>query len=316
MHWRSGAHVRRDGEAPVEAPPPRLPVPAAGPLGRARTFLEMIRFSHTVFALPFALTAMLLPRRGLPGGREAAWILAAMIGARTAAMAFNRLADQALDARNPRTAGRALPAGTLSRAWVGGALLLSIGLFVLAAASLNRLCLLLAGPTLVVLLGYSLTKRFTVLCHFALGLALGISPVGAYLGVAGAFDAGSVAAAVLGGAVVLWVAGFDVIYACQDLDHDRAEGLRSIPAALGIPRALGIARALHAAAAGALFAFGVLAGLGAPFFVAMGAVAALLLVEHRLVRPGDLSRMDLAFFRINAGVAILVLAGTAASLYL
>lgn len=284
--------------------------------GRLRTFLSMIRFSHTLFALPFALTGMLLPRRGLPEGRAVAWILVAMVGARTAAMTFNRLADHRLDATNPRTAGRALPAGRLSRGWTAGALVLSIGLFVLAAASLNRLCLLLAGPTLVVLLGYSLTKRFTALCHFALGLALGISPVGAYLGVAGAFDEGSLAAAVLGGAVVLWVAGFDVIYACQDVDHDRAEGLRSIPAALGIPRALGVARALHAATAGALFAFGVLAGLGAPFFVAMGVVVALLLVEHRLVRPGDLSRMETAFFRINAGVAIVVLAGTAASLYL
>jgi 4-hydroxybenzoate polyprenyltransferase len=276
----------------------------------------MIRFSHTLFALPFALTGMLLPRRGMPDGRAIGWILAAMVGARTAAMAFNRLADQALDARNPRTAGRALPAGILSRGFVAGALVLASGLFLFAAWSLGPLCFRLAFPTLVVLLGYSLTKRFTALSHFALGLALGISPLGAYLGVAGRFDEGFLAAAVLGGAVVLWVAGFDVIYACQDLDHDRAEGLRSIPAALGISRALGVARALHAMAVGALFAFGVLAALGAPFFVAMGPVVALLLMEHRLVRPGDLSRLDFAFFQINAGVAILVLAGTVASLYL
>ena len=163
---------------------------AAAP-SRLRTFLEMIRFSHTLFALPFALTGMLLPRRGLPETRTILWILAAMVGARTAAMTFNRLADHHLDARNPRTAERALPAGTLSRGFVAGALVLSCALFLFAAWSLNPLCFKLAFPTLAVVLGYSLTKRFTSSCHFALGIALGISPLGAYLGVTGSSTRGS-----------------------------------------------------------------------------------------------------------------------------
>jgi 4-hydroxybenzoate polyprenyltransferase len=281
-----------------------------------RTFLEMIRFSHTVFALPFALTGMLLPRRGLPDARTLLWILAAMVGARTAAMTFNRLADHHFDARNPRTAGRALPAGTLSRGFAAGALLLSIALFLLAAWSLNRLCFLLAGPTLVVLLGYSLTKRFTALSHFALGLALGISPVGAYLGVTGRFDEGSAAAVALGLAVLFWLPGFDVIYACQDVESDRALGLHSIPARVGVSAALKWAAAFHAVTVGCLFAFGALAGLGLWYFTAAGAVTALLLLEHRVVRPDDLSRVNLAFFQINAAISILVLAGTAMDLYL
>ena len=284
--------------------------------GRVRSFLEMIRFSHTLFALPFALTGMLLPRRGLPEGRSILWILAAMVGARTAAMTFNRLADHHLDGRNPRTAGRALPAGILSRSFVVVALLLSIALFLGAAASLNRLCLILAGPTLVILLGYSMTKRFTSLCHFALGLALGLSPLGAYLGVTGAFDSGFAAAAVLAGAVTLWVAGFDIIYACQDVEADRALGLHSIPASMGIAPALRMAMVLHAMTVGLLFAFGVMAHLGAAYFVAMGPVVALIFMEHRVVRPDDLARVNIAFFNINAAVAVLVLAGTAAALFL
>jgi 4-hydroxybenzoate polyprenyltransferase len=276
----------------------------------------MVKFPHTLFALPFALAAMLLPRRGLPDGATIGWILAAMVGARTAAMSFNRLADHRLDARNPRTAGRELPSGRLSRGFVAGALALSAGLFLLAAARLNRLCLLLALPTLAVLLGYSLTKRFTALCHLALGTALGISPLGAHLAVTGAFDAGFAAAAVLGAAVALWVAGFDVIYACQDAEADRALGLRSIPASLGVPRALRVAAAFHAGAAGLLFSYGVLAGLGPWFFGAAGVATALLLLEHRVVRADDLARVNLAFFHLNAAVSLLVLAGTAADIFL
>ncbi len=304
--------------SPVERPAPPAVPPAqqAAPLQRLRAFLEMIRFPHTVFALPFALTGMLIARRALPDGRTLLWILAAMVAARTAAMTFNRLADHHLDARNPRTAGRALPAGTLSRGFAAGALLLSVGLFLLAAGSLNRLCLLLAGPTLFVLLGYSLTKRFTALCHFALGLALGISPVGAYLGVTGEFDAGFPAAAALGLAVLFWLPGFDVIYACQDVESDRALGLHSLPARIGVARSLRWAAAFHAVTVGCLFAFGVLAGLGAAYFVAAGIAAAILLLEHRLVRPDDLARVNLAFFHLNAAVSVLVLAGTAADIFL
>jgi 4-hydroxybenzoate polyprenyltransferase len=300
----------------TEATAAAAPAPVPGLFERARRFLEMIRFSHTVFALPFAVTAMLLPRRGLPDARTVAWILAAMVGARTAAMTFNRLADHRLDARNPRTAGRALPAGTLGRGFAVAALLLSSGLFLLAAWSLNPLCFRLAFPTLAVLLGYSLTKRFTSLCHFALGLALAISPLGGYLAVTGAFDGGFPAALALALAVFFWLPGFDILYACQDIDSDRATGLHSIPVSLGVPRALRLAAALHAVTVGCLFAFGVLAGFGAPYFVAAGVVVALLLMEHRIVRPDDLTRVNVAFFRINAAVSILVLAGSCADLLL
>jgi 4-hydroxybenzoate polyprenyltransferase len=290
--------------------------PAASGPGRIAAFLGMIRFSHTVFALPFALAGMLLPRRALPEPAAILGILAAMVGARTAAMTFNRLADHRLDAANPRTAGRALPAGTLSRPFAAAALLASVALFVAAAASLNRLCLLLAGPTLVVLLGYSLTKRWTPLCHLALGAALGISPLGAYLGVSGAFDGGFPAALLLGLAVTTWVAGFDVVYACQDVDADRALGLHSVPARWGIGPALRVARVLHGVTAALLVAYGREAGLGPIWWGTLVPVGVLLVLEHRIVREGDLARMDLAFFRINAAVSILVLAGTAGAILL
>jgi 4-hydroxybenzoate polyprenyltransferase len=287
---------------------------AAGVLGRTRTFLEMVRFSHTVFALPFALAGLLVGSGGWPEPRVLGWVLAAMVGARTAAMAFNRLADAALDARNPRTAGRAIPAGLLSRGAVAAATVLAAALFVVAAWRLNPLCLSLAAPTLVVLLGYSLTKRFTSLCHFALGLALGIAPLGAYLGATGAFDAGWRAAATLGGAVLLWVAGFDILYACQDVDADRAADLHSVPARLGIARALRVAAALHALAFVALAAYGVLADLGACFAAALVLSGGLLAWQHRLVRPDDLARVNTAFFHANAAVSLLVLGGTAADI--
>jgi 4-hydroxybenzoate polyprenyltransferase len=297
---------------PVPGPGPAAPVP--GPGGRVRAFLEMVKFSHTVFALPFALCGLLLGSGGLPGPRVLGWVVVAMVGARTAAMAFNRLADASLDARNPRTATRALPAGTLSRGLVAAAMVASAGLFVLAAARLGPLCLALSGPTLAVLLGYSLTKRFTALCHFALGLALGIAPLGGYLAATGAFDGRWPAAATLGGAVLLWVAGFDALYACQDVEADRAAGLHSIPARLGVARALRVAAALHGGAWLALAAYGALADLGAAYAVALAVVGGLLAWQHRLVRPDDLARVNLAFFHANAAISLLVLIGTAADL--
>ncbi|MHC4821502.1 MAG: UbiA-like polyprenyltransferase, partial [Planctomycetota bacterium] len=285
--------------------------PAAIPLRKVRSFLEMVKFSHTIFALPFAIAGLLMGARGVPSWETLGWVVAAMVGARTAAMAFNRLVDARFDAINPRTSGRALPAGVLSRPWVVASIILSSALFAFAAWSLNELCFLLAGPTLVVLFGYSLTKRFTSLSHFALGIALGISPLGAYLAVTGEFDAGWVSAGVLGGVVVLWVAGFDIIYACQDVEVDRSLGLHSLPATLGLDRALRIARALHVIMLGLLIWLGVHAGFGVYYFGAVGIIAVLLVVEHRLVRPDDLGRVNIAFFNINATISILVLAGIA-----
>lgn len=280
------------------------------------TFLEMVKFPHTVFALPFAAAGMLLPERGLPRWEVVAWVLAAMVGARTAAMGFNRLADVRFDAGNRRTADRALPAGTLSRGFTAFAVILAAGLFLFAAHRLNPLCFRLAFPTLVVLLGYSLTKRFTSLCHFALGTALGIAPMGGYLAVTGAFDAGFPAALVLGVAVLLWVAGFDILYACQDVEADRAQGLHSLPASLGVAGALRGARFLHAGTVAALAAFAVAAGLGGFFLLALLAVTGFLVAEHRLVSPGDLGKVNVAFFHLNATIALLVLAGVVADLLL
>ncbi len=295
---------------PAAAPP----APPRGIPGRIAAFLEMVKFPHTVFALPFAACGLLLPGRGLPDLRTVLWVLAAMVGARTAAMGFNRLIDARLDAANPRTAGRALPAGTLPRGTAVAAVAIASALFLLAARELNPLCGALAFPTLGVLLGYSLAKRFTALSHFLLGLALGISPLGAWLAVTGKFAPGWTAPAALGGAVVLWVAGFDVLYACQDVESDRALGLHSIPARLGTARSLRVAAVLHALTVAALLAFGAAARLGPFFLGALAVVAVLLVVEHRLVSPDDPGRMNRAFFHLNAAVSLLVLAGVAGDL--
>ncbi len=310
---------------PVPPAPEGVPAPAtpsapdgvgipAGTLRRTRVFLEMVKFSHTIFALPFALAGLLMARRGLPDLHTAGWVLAAMVGARTAAMAFNRLADHRYDALNPRTAGRALPAGILSRRTVLLGFLLAAGVFGVSAWALNPLCFLLAAPTLVVLLGYSAAKRFTSLSHFILGLALGLAPVGAYLGVTGEFDGGFLAPALLGGAVLTWVAGFDIIYASQDVEPDRLAGLHSLPLRLGVGPALRVSRWLHAVTVVLLLLFGVEAGLGAFFLGVVAIVAVLLVVEHRLVAPDDLRRVNVAFFHVNAAISLLVLAGVVADL--
>lgn len=279
------------------------------------TFLEMIKFQHTVFAMPFALlTACFAAYAGDDARPERfpaqlGWILLALVGARTSAMAFNRLVDQAIDARNPRTADRALPRGLMSRATVWGLTLLAAGLFVLAAAMLNPLALALSPVALMVILGYSFTKRFTALSHFVLGLALAIAPVGAWIAVRGAFHPFPIAVAV---GVLFWVAGFDIIYSCQDEMFDRTAGLRSIPVRFGIAGALRIAAVLHAVALLAFLAVWPLGNLGAVYLVGWCAIAVLLVVQHRLVRPDDLQRVNVAFFHVNAAVsAILLLAGLA-----
>jgi 4-hydroxybenzoate polyprenyltransferase len=273
----------------------------------------MIRFSHSVFALPFALaSAALAAVEGIRWG-QVAWILVAMVAARSAAMGFNRLADHAIDARNPRTSGRELPRGALSRAQVALFVVVSAAVFVAAAAMLNPLCLALSPAALAIVLGYSYTKRFTSLSHVFLGLALAIAPVGAWLAVRGRFDWPPI---VLGLGVAAWVAGFDVIYACQDVEFDRREGLHSLPARLGMARALLAARALHLAAAGLLASLYWLAPLHPVYLAGVAFVALLLAYEHSLVRADDLSRVDVAFFTVNGWIGVFYLAATAVSVVL
>jgi len=282
-------------------------------LERVAAYGRMIRFSHSVFALPFALASLALAARegGVTAG-QAAWIVVAMVAARSAAMGFNRLADHGLDARNPRTASRELPRGVLSRGEVWLFVAVSAAVFVLAAAMLNPLCLALSPVALAIVLGYSYTKRFTALSQLVLGLSLAVAPVGAWLAVRGRFDAAPLALAV---AVVLWVAGFDTIYACQDAEFDRREGLHSIPARLGVARALLVARALHVGAIAALLALYALVPLHPLYLGGVAAVAALLAWEHTLVRPDDLSQVMRAF-NLNGWVGLLYFAFTAAAAWL
>jgi 4-hydroxybenzoate polyprenyltransferase len=282
-------------------------------LGRALSYGRMIKFSHSIFALPFALTSVVLAAGPTLGPAPVLWILVAMVAARSAAMGFNRLADQWIDARNPRTASRELPRGLLSRAEVWVFVLLSAGVLVLAAAMLNPLCLALSPVALLVVFGYSYTKRFTPLSHLVLGLALAIAPVGAWLAVRGAF---AVEPLVLGAAVLCWVAGFDTIYACQDADFDRGEGLRSLPAWLGIGRALAVAKVLHVTAVGLLLSLYWITPLHPIYLGGVAGVAALLAYEHSLVRADDLSRVDLAFFTLNGWISVGYLVVTAAARWL
>lgn len=270
-------------------------------LGRAVLFGRMIKFSHSVFALPFALTSAALAIEGPPPWGKLLWILVAMVGARSAAMGFNRLADHALDARNPRTASRELPAGRVGRAEVWAFVVLSAGLLVLAAAMLNPLCFALSPLALAIVLGYSYTKRFTALSHVFLGLALAMAPVGAWLAIRGAFAPPPIA---LGLAVLLWVAGFDVIYSCQDLEFDRREGLYSLPARLGVARALLLARGMHLLAVALMASLYALVRLHPVYLGGVAVVGLLLAYEHSLVRPSDLSRIDAAFFTTNAWVSV------------
>jgi 4-hydroxybenzoate polyprenyltransferase len=280
---------------------------------KTRTTLEMIKWEHSIFALPFALTAVLLAARGLPGWRTLAWILAAMVAARSAAMAFNRWADADLDAANPRTRSRAIPAGLLSRGFVLAFTALMALLFVLAAAQLNRLTLILSPLVLAVLLGYSYMKRITRWSHLVLGLALGLAPSAAWIAVRGSLDPRIV---VLTAAVTLWAGGFDVLYACQDFDHDRAAGLHSLPQSAGISAAFWAARAMHLAMLGLLGWFGWLFRFGAAGWLGVAAVGLLLAYEHSLVSPRDLRRLNAAFFTMNGVIAMVFLGFVSADLWL
>ena len=274
---------------------------------QTRAVLEMIKFEHSIFALPFALTAALLSLRGAgltaaAIAAKVAWIVVAMVAARSAAMAFNRLVDAEIDARNPRTATRAIPAGQVSRGFTWGFVAIGSAVFVGASAMLNPLCLKLSPVALGVVLGYSYTKRFTALAHLVLGVALGIAPAAAWIAVRGSFDWRILP---LSAAVALWVAGFDIIYSCQDTDFDRRAGLHSIPARLGIANALGMARLLHVAAVGLLLWLWRLLEVGWLGLAGVAAVTALLAWEHSLVSAEDLSRVNAAFFTINGYVSVL-----------
>ncbi len=274
----------------------------------------MIKIEHTLFALPFAFLGAVLAARGLPTGWQILWIVIAMVGARSAAMAFNRIADRDFDAKNPRTASRALPAGLLSVGFVWMFTLLAAALFLLAAAMLNRLALILAPVALASVLLYSFTKRWTQFSHIVLGWCLSIAPTGAWIAVRG--EIGSPVPLLLSLVVLLWTAGFDVLYACQDYEFDRGEGLKSIPARVGIARALWISRALHTAAFLTLLWLFWITGLGAVAFVGVIATGALLVYQHRLVRANDLSRLNAAFFTTNAFVSVILLATFGSAVFL
>jgi 4-hydroxybenzoate polyprenyltransferase len=288
------------------------------PWKRLRLALDMIKFEHSVFALPFALTGALLGFRD--GGYESAgigaklaWIVVAMIGARSAAMAFNRLVDASMDGRNPRTKMRHLPAGMLSRGFGWAFVAAAAALFFVAAGALNPLCLKLAPVALGIVFFYSFTKRFTSFSHLVLGFSLGIAPAAAWIAVRGSLDPRILW---LTAAVTFWTAGFDVIYSCQDFDFDREEGLFSLPRVLGLARALYAARALHVLMIVCLLALVQTLHLGALALAGVASIAGLLIYEHSLVKADDFSRVNAAFFTMNGYVSVLFLIFWAADIFL
>lgn len=272
---------------------------------KTRLILDMVKFEHTIFAMPFALISVLLASHrlphGLPSGHTLIWIVMAMVGARSAAMSFNRLIDADVDALNPRTVSRHLPAGLLTRAQVWTFFFVAAGLFMLSAWKLNHICLLLSPVALLAVLGYSYTKRFTSLCHFFLGFAIGIAPIGAWLAIRGTLDPVPL---LLGAAVMLWIGGFDIIYALQDYDHDVRSPLFSLPKALGKTRALALSRAMHLLMIALLLAVGLNYGLHSLYFLGIAVVAALIGYEQSLVKPDDIRRVNLAFFTLNGWVSV------------
>ncbi|HKQ73006.1 MAG TPA: UbiA-like polyprenyltransferase [Blastocatellia bacterium] len=276
--------------------------------------LEMIKIEHTIFALPFAFLGAVLAARGLPAWDRILWIVVAMVGARSAAMAFNRLVDRDFDAANPRTKTRAIPAGLLSARFVSIFTIASALLFFLAASMLNRLTLALSPVALASILFYSYTKRFTSLSHLVLGWCLSIAPTGAWIAVRGVID--SPTPLLLSLAVMLWTAGFDIIYACQDHDFDAQSGLHSIPRKLGVARALWVSRGLHTMMFTVLVWIYFLTELHWIGLLGIIATAALLAYQHRLVRSDDLSRLNMAFFTTNAYVSVILFATIAADIFL
>ncbi len=284
----------------------------AGIMQKVSIFMEMVKFSHTIFALPFALSAALLAAGGLPSGRQLLFIVLAMVGARTAAMSMNRLIDAGIDARNPRTAGRAIPAGLLSGKAVFGVIIISVALLLWAAAMLNPLCLKLSPVALFFLVLYSYCKRFTALAHIVLGICLAAAPIGAWVALKGSID---LPAVVMGLLVLFWVAGFDILYALQDLDFDRQAGLHSIPVALGINGSLWLSRLFHLLTVLLLIWLILLLHLGVWFWIGSVIMAAMLLYEHLLLRNGDLTRLDAAFFTMNGYISLTFFLTTALDVF-
>ena len=275
------------------------------------TLLDNIRWEHTIFALPFAYLGAVLAAGGVPSLAIWVWITLAMVGGRTAAMSFNRAIDARIDAANPRTAMRPVPSGELSVRAVVIVGLLALLLLVYAAAQLNTLCLLLSPLAVAALAGYSYTKRFTWLCHFVLGFTDGIAPAGGWLAVHPTFTAPMI---LLVCAVAFWIAGFDIIYACQDVAFDRATGLYSIPARFGVPAALRISTALHVLMVALLIVLGLSLGLGWIYYAGVAATAGLLVYEHTLITPKDMSRINVAFFTVNSYIAGVLFVFTALDL--
>lgn len=281
----------------------------SGLITKIAVFLEMIKFSHTIFALPFALTGALLAAGGLPSIRQTVWIILAMVGARTAAMAMNRLIDAEIDARNPRTVVRAIPAGLIGKGLTLFFIVAATALMLCAAQMLNPLCLKLSPIALVFLLLYSYCKRFTALAHIVLGICLAAAPIGAWVAIRGSID---VPALVLGSVVLFWVAGFDILYALQDLEFDRSAGLHSIPVLLGVNGSLWAARLFHLIMIGLLFTLFSLMHLGTFFLLGILAAIAMLLYEHWLLKDGDLTKLDAAFFNMNGYISVAIVLCTTA----
>ncbi len=278
-------------------------LPTMSLFARIKIFLEMIKFEHTIFALPFAFTGAVLAARGLPSLYQTFWIVMAMVGARTAAMGLNRIIDAEIDAQNPRTAGRAIPAGLLNKGTVFIFVVFSAALMVYAAYRLNSLCLYLSPLILFFLALYSYCKRFTALSHVVLGICISFAPLGAWIAIRGAVGFPAVLLAV---SVVFWLAGFDTLYALQDLEFDRDHGLHSIPARLGVAGSLWAARIFHVMMLGFLAALQVVMGLGVYFIIGLAVTTCLLFYEHWLLRDGDLKKLDIAFFNMNIYISLTV----------
>ncbi|MBI4201401.1 MAG: UbiA family prenyltransferase [Chloroflexi bacterium] len=281
-------------------------------LAKLRLLLGAVRFEHSVFALPFAYLGMVLAARGVPTWWQLLWVTVAMVAARTLAMSANRLIDVRLDAMNARTTRRALVTGALKWREMLALAAVSLAVFFAAAAMLNPLALLLAPAAAVVVVGYSYVKRFSWTTHFVLGWADAIAPAGGWVAVSGTLPWETV---LLAFAVAMWVGGFDVFYACQDIDFDRAHGVHSIPQRFGAVAAFWVARAMHLSTSLALLALGFWLGLAFPYYIGWALASALLVYEHVIISPKDLSRLNMAFFNVNGYIAIIVLAFAVASLY-
>lgn len=284
----------------------------SGPIAKLRLLLASIRFEHSLFALPFAYMGMVLAAMGLPTWWQLLWITVAMVAARTLAMSANRVIDIRQDRLNPRTASRALVTGALNRKEMVAMATVSLAVFVIAAGMLNTLALALAPVAAVAVVGYSYVKRFTWLTHFALGWADAIAPAGGWIGVSGTLPLEGV---VLAFAVAMWVGGFDLFYACQDIEFDRTHGVHSIPRRFGPGVAFWVARAMHLATSMSLLALGLWMGLGFPYYVGWALASALLIYEHTIISPRDLSRLNTAFFNVNGYIGVVVLAFALVALY-